>query len=51
MEREAGVRPVRIAVLAAAAGFLLATALALWAGQTHPTWLRIAPPAAHAPQR
>ncbi|HEY1416740.1 MAG TPA: FHA domain-containing protein [Myxococcaceae bacterium] len=50
-EREAGVRPVRIAVLASAAGFLLATALALWAAQTHPAWLRVAPPAAHAPQR
>jgi len=50
-EREAGVRPVRIAVMAAAAGFLLATALALWAAQTHPTLLRIAPSAAHAPQR
>jgi hypothetical protein len=51
MERETGARPMRIAVLAAAAGFLLATALALWAAQTHPAWLRIAPPAAHAPQR
>ena len=50
-EGETGVRPLRIAVLAAAAGFLLATALALWTAQTHPGWLRIAPPTAHAPQR
>jgi hypothetical protein len=34
------VRPVRIAVLAATAGFLLATALALWTAQTHPGLLR-----------
>jgi hypothetical protein len=38
---EPAVRPVRIAVLAAAAGFLLATALALWTAQTHPGWLRV----------
>ena len=50
-ERETAVRPVRVAVLAATAGFLLATALALWTAQTHPGWLRISPPAAHAPQR
>lgn len=37
---EPAVRPVRIAVLAATAGFLLATALALWTAQTHPGWLR-----------
>jgi hypothetical protein len=45
------VRPLRIAVLAATAGFLLATALALWTAQTHPAWLRISPPAAQAPGR
>jgi len=38
-------RPVRTAVLAGLAGFLLATALALWAAQVHPAWLRpLAPP-------
>jgi len=41
---EVGVRPIRIAVLAATAGFLLATALALWTAQTHPGWLRIGTP-------
>jgi hypothetical protein len=39
-QAEQAVRPVRIAVLAATAGFLLATALALWTAQTHPGWLR-----------
>src|SRR5262249_45549065 len=39
--------PTRTAVLAAAAGFLLATALALWISQTHPGWLRLQPPASH----
>lgn len=46
------VRPVRLAVLAATAGFLLATALALWMAQVHPQWLTpLAAPEAHAPQR
>jgi len=51
-EAEGPVRPLRIAVLAATAGFLLATALALWMAQSHPGWLRpLAPPAVRAPQR
>lgn len=51
-EEETSVRPVKIAVLAATAGFLLATALALWTAQTHPGLLRpLAAPAARAPQR
>lgn len=51
-EEETSVRPVKIAVLAATAGFLLATALALWTAQTHPGWLRpLTAPAARAPQR
>lgn len=37
---DAPVRPVKVAVLAGVAGFLLATALALWTAQTHPGWLR-----------
>jgi hypothetical protein len=45
------VRPVRIAVLAGVAGFLLATALALWAAQSHPGWLRPLVPATHSPAR
>jgi hypothetical protein len=45
------VRPVRVAVLAATAGFLLATALALWTAQTHPGVLRLSTPATSAPQR
>ena len=49
-EGETPVRPVRVAVLAATAGFLLATALALWSAQTHPGWLRMTP-AAQAPRR
>jgi hypothetical protein len=49
-ESGTSVRPVRIAVLAATAGFLLATALALWTAQTHPGWLRLTP-AAQAPRR
>jgi len=43
--------PTRTAVLAAAAGFLLATALALWMAQTHPGWLRLQPPASSHVQR
>jgi hypothetical protein len=50
-ERETTVRPLRIAWLAATAGFLLATALALWTAQTHPGWLRMSPAPAQAPQR
>ncbi len=50
-EREVTPRPLRLAVLAATAGFLLATALALWTAQTHPGWLRLSRPAAHAPAR
>ncbi|HUM11081.1 MAG TPA: FHA domain-containing protein [Myxococcaceae bacterium] len=50
-EREVTLRPLRLAVLAATAGFLLATALALWTAQTHPGWLRLSRPAAHAPAR
>jgi predicted component of type VI protein secretion system len=50
-EVEGSVRPVRIAVLAAAAGFLLATALALWTAQAHPGWLRSLAPATHAAHR
>jgi hypothetical protein len=51
-EAEGSVRPLRIAVLAATAGFLLATALALWTAQSHPGWLRpLGTPATHAPQR
>jgi hypothetical protein len=49
-ESGTSVRPVRIAVLAATAGFLLAAALALWTAQTHPGWLRLTP-AAQAPRR
>ena len=49
-ESGTSVRPVRIAVLAATAGFLLATALALWTAQTHPGWMRLTP-AAQAPRR
>ncbi len=45
------VRPVRVAVLAATAGFLLATALALWTAQTHPGLLRLSTPATSAPRR
>jgi hypothetical protein len=45
------VRPVRIAVLAATAGFLLATALALWTAQTHPAWLRGGASTTQAPRR
>jgi pSer/pThr/pTyr-binding forkhead associated (FHA) protein len=48
---EGPVRPVRIAVLAAAAGFLLATAIALWTAQTHPGLLRLSSPASSAPRR
>ena len=51
-ELDAPARPVRIAILAATAGFLLATALALWTARTHPRWLRpLDPPAVQAPQR
>jgi len=38
-------------VLAAAAGFLLATALALWTAQAHPGWLRPLAPATHVQHR
>lgn len=48
---ETSARPLKIAVLAATAGFLLATALALWTAQTHPGWLKLAAPTAHTPQR
>jgi FHA domain len=49
---DGGGRPVRIAVLAGMAGFLLATALALWTVQARPGWLRPLPPApTHTPQR
>ena len=51
VEAEGSVRPLRVAVLAATAGFLLATALALWTVQTHPGWLRPLAPATHAPHR
>ena len=44
-------RPLRIAVLAGVAGFLLATALALWTAQTHPGWLRPLTPATRSPAR
>ena len=50
-EAEGAVRPLRIAVLAAAAGFLLATALALWTAQAHPGWLRPLAPATHVQHR
>jgi len=50
-QAEAAVRPVRIAVLAATAGFLLATALALWTAQTHPGWLRGGASTAQSPRR
>lgn len=49
-EAETAVRPFRIALLAAMAGFLLATALALWTAQMHPGWLPLTP-AAQAPRR
>ncbi|MGZ6134019.1 MAG: FHA domain-containing protein [Myxococcaceae bacterium] len=48
---EAPVRPVRIAVLAGVAGFLLATAIALWVAQAHPGWLRPLAPAIQAQAR
>lgn len=48
---DAPVRPVRVAVLAGVAGFLLATAIALWAAQAHPGWLRPLAPAIQAPAR
>ncbi len=48
---EAPARPVRIAVLAGVAGFLLATAIALWVAQAHPGWLRPLAPAIQAPAR
>src|SRR5262249_31772795 len=50
-EVDGRVRPLPLALLPPAAGFLLAPALALWTAQTHPGWLRVSPPAAHAPQR
>ncbi|MGZ6080717.1 MAG: hypothetical protein ACXWK4_07895 [Myxococcaceae bacterium] len=42
---------MRIAVLAGVAGFLLATAIALWVVQAHPGWLRPLAPAIQAPAR
>ena len=48
---ETPLRPLRIAVLAGAAGFLLATALALWTAQSHPGWLRPLTPATRSPAR
>lgn len=48
---EVPVRPARIAVLAGVAGFLLATAIALWVAQAHPGWLRPLAPATQAPTR
>jgi hypothetical protein len=48
---EGPVRPMRIAVLAATAGFLLATAIALWTAQTHPGWLRMSSQSTSAPRR
>src|SRR5215471_8025703 len=48
---EGPARPLRIAVMAATAGFLLATALALWTAQAHPGWLRPLTPVTHSPRR